>query len=254
MDTRIAIYLRVSTDSQSTDLQRSEIEDYVKSRGWSYVVVYEDKLSGTTTKRPGLQKMLSDARNKKFDVLICWKLDRLFRSLKDLINTLNELSDLKIDFISIKDNIDLTTASGRLLAHLLGAIGQFEADLIKMRVMAGLQEARRKGIRLGRPTTLPYDDVHLLRSQGLSLNQIATKLKVSKSAVHKTLSKSSGHYMSINTEIIEVTKSSFESLLPGHKTNDLRTPYDLPTSDKLCHEQVIMCHEKDLIISTGKYE
>ena len=120
--------------------------------------------------------------------------------------------------------------------------------------MAGLQEARRKGIRLGRPTTLPCDDVHLLRSQGLSLNQIAIKLKVSKSAVHKTLSKTAGHYRSIKTEIIEVTKSSSESLLPGHNTNDLRTTYDLPTPNKLCHEQVIMYHEKDLIISTGKDE
>ncbi len=190
MNKRIAIYLRVSTDQQSTDLQRHEIEHYLKTRGWSSVAIYSDKLSGTTTKRPGLQKMLSDARSRSFDVLIIWKLDRLFRSLKDLITTLNELTELKVDFISLKDNIDLTTASGRLLAHLLGAIGQFEADLIKMRVVAGLAEARRKGIRLGRPTVISLEEVKIFRSQGLSPSQIAAILKVSKSGVYKTLAKS----------------------------------------------------------------
>jgi DNA invertase Pin-like site-specific DNA recombinase len=250
MNKRIAIYLRVSTEGQSTDLQRSEIDLYMKSKGWANFVVYGDKLSGTTVKRPGLQKMLNDARNGSFDVLICWKLDRLFRSLKDLITTLNELSELKIDFISVKDNIDMTTASGRLLAHMLGAIGQFEADLIKMRVVAGLAEARRKGIRLGRPTTVSIDDVRLLRSQGLSLNQIATKLKVSKSAVHKCLLKSSGHKRSINTEIIEVQKSN----LAVDKTNVLNTNDSLPQQRGLCHEAVNLCHEMDLFTSNGKDE
>ena len=252
MGKKTAIYLRVSTDSQSTDLQRSEIEQYVKSRGWSKSVVYEDKLSGTTTKRPGLQLMLSDARKKEFDILICWKLDRMGRSLKDLINTLNELVELKIEFISLRDGIDMTQPSGVLLVHLLGAIAQFEVSLTKTRILAALDEARRKGVRLGRPPTISIDDVHLLRSQGLSLNQIAVKLRCSKSAVHKTLSKLSVHNRSINTKIIEVTKSDFKPLLPGRKSNVKCTTYDIPIKNQLCHEQDNICHEKDLSVIKGK--
>lgn len=251
MSKRAAIYIRVSTESQSTDLQRHDIEQFVAQRGWSYVV-YEDKFSGTSMKRPGLQRLMNDAREDSFDVVVCWKLDRLFRSLKDLITTLNELTELKVDFISLKDNIDLTTASGRLLAHLLGAIAQFEADLIKVRVIAGLTEAKRKGIRLGRPTTLPTDDIHFLRSQGLSLSKIAKRLKCSKSAVHKTLSKSLDHNRFIKSETIEVVNSNYESVLPGHNTNIYRTTYDLPAENRICHEPDNSCHDKDLSVTTGK--
>lgn len=250
MEVRAGIYLRVSTENQSSDLQRSEIEDYLKLKGWSYVVYYEDKLSGTNSRRPGLQRLLADIRSKNINTVICWKLDRFFRSIKDLVTTLNELNELKVNFISLRDNIDLSTPSGRLLAHLLGSIAQFESELIKMRVIAGLKEARKKGIRLGRPTTLMVEDILLLRQQGMSLGEIAKKLNVSKSGVHKALSKTK-HFSAVQViEMTEARVSIQKSSDTVEKTKDLCTIHDLPRSQVQCHEEVISCHEKDSYISS----
>ena len=186
-DKRIAVYLRVSTQDQSTELQRREIEAYLKARGWHQVTIYEDKLSGTHGNRIQFKCLMSDVRQRHIDLVICWKLDRLFRSLKDLISTLQEFSDLGVEFISLKDNIDLTTSAGRLMLHILGAFGEFEAALIKERVMAGLCAAKAKGKRLGRPKT--RDDIKIvsLRAQGVSLRQIAAKLNTSVGAVQRAL-------------------------------------------------------------------
>jgi putative DNA-invertase from lambdoid prophage Rac len=245
MEKRIAVYLRVSTDAQNTDLQKHDIEKYVENKGWTSVVFYSDKVSGTTTNRTGLQAMLREIRLRKVDVVICWKLDRLFRSLKDLVSTLNEFSELGIDFISIKDNIDMTTASGRLLAHLLGAIGQFEAELIRMRVNAGLADAKKKGIRLGRPSFLPHEDVRILRSQGLSLSQIAKRLKISKSSVHKSLHCNAVQKSSIKFESTQIQKPD----LSDHKTIVKRTDDELPRPMVECHEEAKECHEKDYSVT-----
>lgn len=147
---RVGIYVRVSTQDQSCELQKNELTRYVESRGWETHKIYEDHgHTGTNGNRPMLKALLKDARERNFDVLICWKLDRLFRSLKDLIGTLHELTELKVDFISLKDNIDLTTSSGRLMMHLLGAFAEFEASLIRERVRAGINNARAKGIKFG---------------------------------------------------------------------------------------------------------
>jgi len=183
------IYLRVSTQEQSCDLQERELMQFIEARGWTAFETYEDKATGTNGNRPELKRLLRDARARKFDVLICWKLDRLFRSLKDLVSTLQELSDLGIEFVSLKDQIDLTTASGRLLTHLLAAFAEFEADLIKSRVKAGLANAKARGRKLGRPTFIDAQEVARLRAEGLSLNQIAKEIGASKAGVHKTLSK-----------------------------------------------------------------
>ncbi len=136
---KVAIYVRVSTTDQSTELQLKDLLKYVDAREWDVYEIYEDKASGTNDRRTNLQKLLSDASKREFDVVLCWKLDRFFRSLKDLINTLQYLTDSGIEFISYKDNIDLTTATGRLMTQILGAFGEFEASLIKERVMAGLK-------------------------------------------------------------------------------------------------------------------
>jgi DNA invertase Pin-like site-specific DNA recombinase len=184
---RVAIYLRCSTQEQSTDLQRMEIERLADQRGWTELTFFEDKASGTTTKRPHFAAMLTSARTGQFDVIIVWRLDRFARSLKDLVTTLHELTELNVAFVSVRDQIDLTTSTGRLMLHLLGAFSQFEADLIRERVKAGLMAARAKGRRLGRPRSISAGDVHRLRRDGLSIREIAGRLKVSKSAVHKTL-------------------------------------------------------------------
>lgn len=189
MKQRVAIYLRVSTLDQSTELQRHEITAYVHARSWDIFHIYEDKESGTTQKRPALQSMLSAVRARKVDTVICWKLDRLFRSMRDLVTTLHEFQDLGVTFISIKDQIDQTTSTGRLLTHLLGAFAEFEANLIRERVRAGLANAKRKGVKLGRPKTIDIDRVIELRRAGKSLSKIAEIMGVTKSGVSKTLSK-----------------------------------------------------------------
>ena len=134
MALHVAIYLRVSTQDQSTEIQRHELISFVGSRGWGEPKVYEDKESSTTIKRPALQQLLTDARARRVDVIVCWKLDRLFRSLGDLVAVLKELEELGVLFISMRDQIDMTTSAGRLMTHLLGAFAEFEASLIRERV------------------------------------------------------------------------------------------------------------------------
>ena len=121
MANRVAIYLRVSTQDQATELQQRELTAYVQARGWVVFKTYEDKATGTTANRAMLKAMLTDARLRRLDRIIVWKLDRFARSLKDLVTMLQELSELGIEFISLRDNIDLTTSSGRLMMHMIGA-------------------------------------------------------------------------------------------------------------------------------------
>jgi DNA invertase Pin-like site-specific DNA recombinase len=155
-------------------------------------MLYEDKATGTNTNRPQFRNLMQDAHSRQFDIVLVWKLDRMARSLKDLIYTLQELSELGVTFISLRDHLDLTTSTGRLMLHIVGAFAQFEADLIKERVKAGLSAARAKGTKLGRPARISHMRVAELRQQGRSLNQIARELGVTKSAVSKTLRRIEG--------------------------------------------------------------
>ncbi len=184
---KVVVYLRVSTVDQNTELQKREVEQYLIARGWTALCFFEDKASGTNDNRSQFQEMMTMAKSRKFDVLVCWKLDRLFRSMKHLVVTLSELQDLNIQFISLKDQIDLTTSSGRLMMHLIAAFAEFEADLIKERVNAGLRNAKAKGKILGRPKVINPNVVMSLRQKGLSLSEIARQIGVSKSSVSKTL-------------------------------------------------------------------
>lgn len=131
--------------------------------------------------------MLIDARDKKIDVIICWKLDRLFRSLKDLILTLQELSDLGVEFVALKDGVDLTTNTGRLMTHILGAFAEFEASIIRSRVKAGLDQAVRNGVILGRRKSRPSELIRELKSKGYTYRQIARLANCSSSTVSREL-------------------------------------------------------------------
>ena len=185
MTSKVAIYLRVSTSDQSTELQRSELLTYCTARGFNDVEIYEDiGKTGTNDNRPALKKLIADAKQRKFDIVICWKIDRLFRSLKHLILTLQEFDDLGIKFISLKDQIDLTTSSGRLLMQIIGAMGEFEAALIKERVKAGLNNAKAKGKKLGRPKA-DYAHIIAMKGSGMSNRAIADKLGVSRDTVER---------------------------------------------------------------------
>lgn len=182
----IAIYARVSTDRQAVDMQLDELRDYVSRRGWTIYREYIDHgFSGANTKRPAFIEMMNEARKKKFDCLLVWKLDRLSRSMKDMVTTLHELGSLGIDFISYDNNLDTSSPTGKLVFHVIGAVAEFERDIIRDRVRAGLENAKRKGKRLGRPE-IPasvFEEAKRLRSQGLSFRKIAKELDIHESTI-----------------------------------------------------------------------
>jgi DNA invertase Pin-like site-specific DNA recombinase len=151
---RAALYLRVSTDGQTTDNQQLALEAVAAQRGWSVVATYEDAgISGAKgrDKRPGLDALLRDATRARFDVVMGWALDRMGRSLADLIDTLRTLEGAHVDLFLHQQAIDTTTPAGRMFFHVTGAFAEFERDMIRSRVNAGLDRARARGVRLGRP-------------------------------------------------------------------------------------------------------
>lgn len=180
---RIAIYARVSTmNGQNPELQLAEIREYAARRGWEIAGEYVDLgVSGSKESRPQLNRMLQDAHRRRFDAIVCWKLDRLGRSLKHLVTTIEDLAAYGVSFVSLRDNLDLSTPSGRLMMHIIGAMAEFERELIRERVCAGLQAARRRGARLGRPRTIVSPQkVQEMRAAGLSWRAIAKQLRVGK--------------------------------------------------------------------------
>lgn len=186
---KVAAYLRVSTSDQSCDLQEAELKTHARIRGWSNLEVFSDKATGTNTDRPEFQRMMKLVRNGSIGLVLVWKLDRMARSTRDLVNVLHELTELDVQFVALKDNIDLTTASGKLLCHLIGAFAEFEASLIKERVRAGLARAKERGVRLGRPRKSKIDHVKIreLRKSGTGPTQIARDLGICRATVYRIL-------------------------------------------------------------------
>ncbi len=152
---RAAIYARVSTFDQEPENQLAEIRRYIAARGWTAVEYVDRGISGAKDRRPALDRLLIDARRRRFDVVVVWRLDRLGRNLRHLITLLEELQALGIAFVSLNEGIDATTPAGKLQMHILGAIAEFERARIAERVKAGLQRARAQGKRLGRPRKAP---------------------------------------------------------------------------------------------------
>jgi DNA invertase Pin-like site-specific DNA recombinase len=192
----VAIYLRVSTEGskngreQSTDMQKLEIENYLKAKGTTEFTIYEDiGISGTKKNRPALKKLMNDCRNGKVKMLVCYKLDRLFRSLQDLLETVMELQKLEVEFVSVKDSIDMSSATGRLLFQILGSFAEFEAAVIKERVMSGLANAKSKGIKLGRPFKKGHSVVKKMKDEGRTVKEIAEHTGLSPKTVYRSLNK-----------------------------------------------------------------
>jgi len=188
---KVAIYARVSTSDQSPALQLDELREYCQRRGWAIVAEYIDHgVSGSRDSRPELDRMLSAAKRREFDCLLVWKLDRLGRSLKHLVNTIADLEALGIAFASLKDSLDLSTAGGRLLFGVIAAMAQFERDLIRERVLSGLAAAKRRG-RIGgrraKVTNLTMREIQYLRGQGLSLAAIGQRLALDKATISRAL-------------------------------------------------------------------
>jgi DNA invertase Pin-like site-specific DNA recombinase len=150
---RVALYSRVSTlNLQDPELQARELREYAHRRGWQISREYVDRgVSGSKDSRPALNELIADVYQRKCDIVLVWKLDRLGRSLRHLVNTLAELEATGVAFVSLQDNLDLSTPSGRLMFNVIGAMAEFERALIQERVKAGQRNARAKGKRLGRP-------------------------------------------------------------------------------------------------------
>ena len=183
-----ALYARVSTLDQNCDLQLADLRRYARQR-FECLREYVDRgISGTQRHRPQLDVLVKDARKRMFDVVLVWKFDRFARSLKHLIDSLEEFRALGIDFISYTEGIDTTTPTGQLLFHMVGAVAQFERDLIVERVRAGMAHARAMGKRIGRPRAeVDLEQVVLFRNQGKSLRAIARLLAVPVSRVRRAL-------------------------------------------------------------------
>jgi DNA invertase Pin-like site-specific DNA recombinase len=180
-----AIYARVSTFDQEPENQLAELRRYSAARGWA-MKEYVDQCSGAKERRPALDAMLADAKRRRFDILVCWRLDRLGRNLKHLVTLLDDVQALGIAFVSLAEGIDATTPAGKLQLHILGAIAEFERGRIQERVMAGLARAKAQGVRLGRP---PREvTAEQIRSvAGLSVRQAAERIGVSPSTLHRRL-------------------------------------------------------------------
>jgi DNA invertase Pin-like site-specific DNA recombinase len=187
---RVALYARVSTlNNQDPEMQLSELREYAERRGWQIVEEFTDQgVSGCKESRPALNRLMADACRRRFDAILVWKIDRFGRSLKHLVNALAELAALGVAFISLRDNLDLSTPSGRLMFQIIGAMAEFERALIQERVRAGLRNARNKGKKLGRPrVTVDASKIAFLRTQGRSWSEIVAEMGVGKGTAQRAL-------------------------------------------------------------------
>src|SRR5580765_1266228 len=148
---KAAIYARVSTLDQEPENQLQELRRYIEARGWLAVEYVDRGVSGAKDRRPALDQLVADATRRHFDVLVCWRLDRLGRNLRHLILFLDELQAVGIGFVTLGEGIDTTSPTGRLVLHVLGAIAEFERERVRERVLAGLARAKAHGQQLGRP-------------------------------------------------------------------------------------------------------
>jgi len=192
--TRVALYYRVSTTAQSTESQRLDLERVAAARGWSVVSTYSDEgISGPKGRdaRPGLDALLKAATRGEISLVAVWSLDRLGRSLQNLLETVNELHSVGVDLYIHQQALDTSTPAGKLAFSVFGALAEYERELIRERVKAGLERARRNGTRLGRPTNL-NDSVRAaiieLRARDMSIRRIAAQLRVGTGTVYQVLS------------------------------------------------------------------
>lgn len=187
---RTALYARVSTaNGQSPEMQLRELREYVARRGWEAAGEYVDAgISGARERRPALDRLLADARRRRFDAVVVWRYDRFARSLRQLVNALEEFRALGIDFVSLREGVDTSTPNGRLVFGIFASIAEFERELIRDRVRAGLRNARAKGKRLGRPrVAVDGAKVAALRRDGASWRAIARRLGVAPGTVRWAL-------------------------------------------------------------------
>ncbi len=188
--TRAALYARVSTGQQDVALQVEELRAAARQRGWRVVDQYVDEgVSGAKAQRPGLDALLADAQAGGFEVILVWKLDRLGRSLQHLLQILNDLGTYGVGFASLRDpGIDTTTAAGRLMLQLLGAFAEFERELIRERVVAGVRRAQAAGTHCGRPRVeIDIRPAIAMMDRGHGLKATAKALRVAPATLRRRL-------------------------------------------------------------------
>jgi DNA invertase Pin-like site-specific DNA recombinase len=187
---RAAIYARVSTANggQSPEMQLVEVREYCARRGWSIDGEYVDAgVSGAKERRPQLDALLVDCRRRRIDAVIVYRYDRFARSLRQLVNALEEFRSLGIEFISLHEGVDTSTANGRLVFGIFASIAEFERELIRDRVKSGIAAARSRGKRIGRPkAVLDPSQIACLRARGMSWAAIAAELGVGEGTVRRS--------------------------------------------------------------------
>ena len=186
---RAGLYARVSTNDQQTlPMQSRVMREYATRRGWTIVMQVREVGSGAA-QREARERLLDAARRREIDVVLVWRLDRWGRSVTDLLATLQELEHLGIGFVSLTEALDLTTPAGRAMAGLLAIFAEFEREILRERVRAGLAHARQNGQRLGRPATAARHAIEIrkLYRSGVSKSEIARRLEVGRTSVRRIL-------------------------------------------------------------------
>lgn len=210
---KVALYMRVSTDHQTTDNQEQRLIEFCARRRWEIVEIYKEVESGSSLHRPELFRLLADARNPScpWSILVAVKVDRIGRSVQDLIEIADNLAGKGKGLVFSDQDIDITSSSGRLMFNILSAFAEFERQIIIERTKAGQARARAKGRKLGRPSThhMTREKIERLRASGLSIREIASRLNLSVGLVHKVVK--------------QFSRVSLEEKAIVHKTEDLRT-------------------------------
>jgi putative DNA-invertase from lambdoid prophage Rac len=186
---RVGLYARVSTqDQQTIPMQTRAMREYAARRGWTITVQVKEIGSGAS-QRERREQLLEAARRREIDIVLVWRLDRWGRSVTDLLATLQELEHLGVGFVSLTEALDLTTPAGRAMAGLLAVFAEFEREILRERVRAGLAHARQNGQRLGRPLTaaLHVDQIRKLYRAGTSKSEIARRLHIGRTSVRRIL-------------------------------------------------------------------
>ena len=182
MTKQVAIYARVSTNQQTVQNQLSALREVAERSGYSVIAEFKDEgISGAKGRidRPALDQMLKDCAKRRFDMVMVWDISRLGRSVQNLIEVMNELQSMKVDLFFLQQGLDTSTASGRMMFSVFGALAEYERELIRERTLLGQQRARAKGVKFGRPRTITENTkqaIRLMREQGLGMRKIASTL------------------------------------------------------------------------------
>ena len=190
---RCSIYARVSTDSQTTDNQLIELQKIAKLKGYVVTQIFTDEgISGSKGRdfRTGFDNIIIGAIKKDFDIILCWSVDRLGRSLHDLVSFLNEIHSVGCDLYIHQSGIDTSTPSGKMMFQMCGVFAEFERGMIRERVISGQNRAKSQGKHIGRPTNLNEGLTHsikYMKEQGVGIRKIAKELKVGVGTVYKVL-------------------------------------------------------------------